>query len=76
MPKTNQQKSSGLTIFGAIVLALGLFLGFIMSSVHVAASGIAAGIVLIIFGLFMERLDTIVDLLRELTKKDITTRND
>lgn len=57
---------SGISAFGAVVIALGLVLGFIMSNIYVAASGIGTGIFILIIGALADRLDTAINILREI----------
>lgn len=61
---------SGLGIFGIIVIAMGLFVGFIKSDALIAGTSVGAGVVLIILSLFLERLDTIIGLLRQIVDRD------
>lgn len=61
--------SSAIGPFGAVVIALGIFLGFIHSSIYIAACGIAAGIFILLIGCLADRLDTIIDLLRQLNER-------
>lgn len=66
MVNPQPRKQSGLGIFGGFVIALGLFFAFIKSDMFIAGASVGAGIVLIILSLFLERLDTIIDLLRQI----------
>lgn len=63
MAKPKQQSSLGT--FGSIVIALGLIGGFISSSVYVAACGIGAGVGILLYALLIDRLDIIIDLLKQ-----------
>jgi len=56
--------------FGSIVIALGLVLGFIMSNIYVAASGIGAGVFILLIAAIADRLDIIIELLRQIGSKD------
>lgn len=60
------RKQSGVGTFGSIVIALGLVLGFIMSDIVVAAAGIGAGIFILLISVIVDRLDIIIDLLRQI----------
>lgn len=69
MAKSNRPQSA-LGTFGTIVIAIGLVLGFIMSNIYVAASGIASGIFILLIAAIADRLDIIIELLRQLLSKD------
>lgn len=56
--------------FGSIVIALGLVLGLIMSNIYVAASGIGAGIFILLIACVVDRLDIIIDLLQQIGDKE------
>lgn len=66
MTKPQSRKPSGLGIFGAFCIALGLFFAFINLGLYISGASIGAGIALIILSLFLERLDTIIDLLQQI----------
>lgn len=66
MVKPQPRKQSGLGFFGGFVIALGLFFAFIKSDIAIAGASVGAGVFLIILSLFLERLDTIIDLLRQI----------
>lgn len=70
MVKPKPSKQSGLGIFGMFVIALGLFIAFIKSDALIAGASVGTGIFLIILSLFLERLDTIIDLLRQIVDRD------
>lgn len=52
--------------FGSIVIALGIALGLIMSNIYVAASGISAGIFILLIACIVDRLDIVIDLLQQI----------
>ncbi len=70
MVKPTPRKQSGLGIFGMFVIALGLFIAFINSDAFIAGTSVCAGVFLLILSLFLERLDTIIDLLRQIVDRD------
>lgn len=55
---------SSIGPFGAFVIALAIMAGLIQSSMQIAAIGIGAGIVILLVAAITDRLDTIIDLLR------------
>lgn len=62
----SKRKQSAIGTFGSIVIALGISLGLIMSNIYVAASGISAGIFILLIACIVDRLDIIIDLLRQI----------
>ena len=66
----SKRPQSALGAFGSIVIALGLVLGFIMSNIYVAASGISAGVFILLIACIVDRLDVIIDLLHQIGDKD------
>ncbi len=60
-----KRTQSAIGSFGSVVIALGLILGFINSSIYIAASGVAAGIFILLIGCLADRLDIIIDLLQQ-----------
>lgn len=66
----SKRPQSALGAFGSIVIALGLVLGFIMSNIYVAASGISAGVFILLIACIVDRLDVIIDLLHQIGGKD------
>lgn len=66
----NKRPQSAMGTFGSIVIALGLALGFMMSNVYVAASGIGAGIFILLIACVVDRLDIIIDLLQQIGNKE------
>lgn len=70
------RKQSAVGTFGSIVIALGLVLGFIMSDITVAAAGIGAGIFILLIAVIVDRLDIIIDLLRQICENQPTSSTD
>lgn len=66
----SKRPQSAMGTFGSIVIALGLVLGFIMSNIYVAASGIGAGVFILLIAAIADRLDIIIELLRQIGSKD------
>lgn len=62
----SKRKQSTIGTFGSIVIALGIALGLIMSNIYVAASGISAGIFILLIACIVDRLDIVIDLLQQI----------
>lgn len=62
----SKRKQSAMGTFGSIVIALGIALGLIMSNIYVAASGISAGIFILLIACIVDRLDIVIDLLQQI----------
>ena len=66
--KSKSKNQSGLGIFGAFVIAIGLFIAFIKQDAFIAGVCVGVGVFLIILSLFLDRLDTIIDLLSQIVE--------
>lgn len=74
----SRRNQSAIGTFGSLVIAFGLLLGFIKSDIYIAASGIAAGVFILLIACVVDRLDIIIDLLRQVIEHqpDLPGEND
>lgn len=68
MAKEKRSQSS-IGTFGTVVIAGGLFAGFITQSIYIAASIVAAGIFILLISAIVDRLDVIANRLADISKK-------
>lgn len=74
-----KQASSGWGVFGSIVIAIGIVVGFITQSIYTAVAGVGVGLFFMLLSSVIERLDDIIGLLRDLTedrKKPTDSKNE
>lgn len=62
----SNHKQSAIGTFGSVFIVLSILFGLVKSNVYIAAEGVAAGIFIILIACIVDRLDIIIDLLRQI----------